>query len=292
MQDSAFIQGSANGRNRPGGFDRSMETARVVQSRLLSSHAARLMTLECAGVTIAAQGVGGDYYDFIKPSPRRLAIALGDVSGKGVPAALMLAALQASLRSHYALGAGDLAKRLESVNRLFNECTASGHFATMFLCEYDERTRGLRYANCGHVPPLLLRADGSLERLGPTATVLGAFAEWRCAVAETTLAPGDTLLMFTDGATEARNGAGEEFGDRRLERLLHSMRQLPLKALLRICIRQVRAFAGGRPSDDLTFVAARTRLPAAAGCMRVRGVRHEAGPAARGGIHADLHPSR
>jgi serine phosphatase RsbU (regulator of sigma subunit) len=254
-----------------------MASARRVQARLLSGGGSPLATLECAGVILPAGGVGGDFYDFIKLSPRRLAIALGDISGKGVPAALMMASLQASVRSHYALGAGGLPERLGSINRLFFECTAPGDFATLFLGEYDDRTRRLRYANCGHLPPLLLRGDGRLERLEPTATVLGIGEGWACGIAETPLAEGDTLLLYTDGASEARNAAGEEFGEERLGWALRAARQLGPGALLGVVVGEVRRWSGRRLADDLTLVVARPRPPAEP--MKLSGSRNGRGGA-------------
>jgi len=236
--------------------------------------------------------VGGDYYDFLRISPRRLAIAVGDISGKGVPAALMTASLQASLRSHYELGPGDLVGRLESMNRLFYECTASGHFATLFLGEYDDRTRHLRYANCGHVPPLLLRDDGRLEWLASTAGVLGIQGEWTCATADVALAPGDTLVVYTDGVTEAMSAGREQFGEQRLADLLAAARGLPLDDLLAAVVNEVRSFGGGDIADDLTLVAARPRVPAIASRLFEGPEKNTAFRAGRREHHADLHPSR
>jgi serine phosphatase RsbU (regulator of sigma subunit) len=272
--------------------EREMETAREVQARLLPRRVPQLMTLECAGLALPARGLGGDHYDFLKPSPRRLAIALGDISGKGVPAALMVASLQASLRSHYAAGVGDLARRLESINRLFHETTAIEHFATLFLGEYDDRTRRLRYANCGHVPPLLLRGDGSLERLEPTAPLLGSFECWKCSIADTVLLPGDTLLIYSDGATEATNGACEQFGEQRLASVLRASRRLPLQALLEGVVDEVRRFGGGEPADDLTLVVARPRTPPSPDRLQPERNGHMTSRDRRGESHADLHPPR
>ena len=265
--------------------EREMRRAQEVQAGFLPRRRPQLASLECAGVTLPAQGLGGDCYDFIKLSPRRLAIALGDISGKGVPAALMTASLQASLRSNYALGPADLAARLQSTNRLFFECVAEGRFATLFLGEYDDRTRRLRYANCGHVPPLLLRSDGSHEWLAPTAGLLGIREDWTCAVAEVVLGPGDTLLVYSDGVTEARDGALVEFGVERLEAAVHAARRLAPPSLLESLVEEVRRFSGGRLADDLTLVAVRPRLPAgSAGGQLTQGRPRKA--------HADLHPSR
>jgi serine phosphatase RsbU (regulator of sigma subunit) len=259
---------------------REMASACRVQARLLAGGGPQLATLECAGVSLPAGGVGGDFYDFIKLSPRRVALVLGDISGKGLPAALMMASLQASVRSHYALGAGALPERLGSINRLFFESTAPGDFATLFLGEYDDRTRRLRYANCGHLPPLLLRGDGSLERLEPTATVLGIDEAWSCGISEARLADGDTLLLYTDGASEARSAAGEEFGEERLGEALRAARRQGLSTLLGRVVTEVREWSGGRLADDLTLVAARPRPGAAP--MRLAGTRGGRGGTASG----------
>ncbi len=240
-----------------------MQAARRVQSRLLRGTDFRPDGLECAGLCLQERGVGGDFYDLIQAAPGRVALVLGDVSGKGVPAALMMATLQAGLRSHYALASGGLGRRLESVNRFFVECTASEHYASLFVGEYDEAAGTLRYANCGHVPPLLLRAGLRVERLAPTATVLGLFEPWRCDVVEIPFFEGDLLLAVSDGVTEVAGATGEPFGDRRLAAAALSRREERSAALVRAVADEVRAFAGGRAGDDLTILAARVRRPSA-----------------------------
>ena len=269
-----------------------MRRARQVQARFLPRPRPRLASVKCAGLTLPALAVGGDYYDFIRLSPRRLAVALADVSGKGVPAALMTACLQAGLRSHYELGARDLAARLESLNGLFHGCTASGHFVTLFLGEYDDRARRLRYANCGHVPPLVLRDDGSLEWLAPTAGVLGISAGWSCATAEVALEVGDTLVAYTDGVTEAMDAAGTLFGEQRLAALLRATRRAEPHVLLERVVDEVRRFGGGSIADDLTLVLVRPCRPVVAGRLSDETQRNTAlwaGPRDR---HADLRPPR
>ncbi|MBZ5640059.1 MAG: PP2C family protein-serine/threonine phosphatase [Acidobacteriia bacterium] len=239
-------------------FD-EMRSARRVQSRLLPSLVPRPGGLECAGLSLPARGVGGDFYDFIEAAPGRVALVLGDVSGKGVPAALMMATLQASLRSHYALAGGDLERLLVSVNRLFLECTAPEHYASLFVGEYHEASGRFRYANCGHVPPVLLRPGLRVERLRPTATVLGMFDRWTCGTREIPLSPGDLLLLVSDGATEATCAGGEAFGDERLIAAIEAHRELRAGALVRAISDEAEAFSGGERADDLTIVAARVR---------------------------------
>ncbi|MCP5111808.1 MAG: PP2C family protein-serine/threonine phosphatase [bacterium] len=244
----------------PGALETSpqeMEAARQVQTRLLARSAPRLRSLDYGACYLPARGVGGDFYDFVEFGPNRLGIALGDVSGKGISAALMMASLHASLRSQYLRRNFDLAEVLGNVNTIFYEATAPHHYATLFLGDYDDRSRKLRYVNCGHPPPVIAHCDDSIERLEPTATLLGLFAAWECEVAEVTLRPGDTLLIASDGVTEAMSGAEEEFGESRLIETLGRIRHLPLNSMVRALVETIRDFCGSRQWDDLTVVAAR-----------------------------------
>ena len=238
-----------------------MQVAREVQFRLLRSSAPRLATLECAACSLPAREVGGDFFDFLRPGPGRLGLVLGDISGKGVSAALMMASLQASLRSHFATVGDDLPRLLRDVNRLHFECTAPQHYASLFFANYDDASRHLRYANCGHNAPLLVHADGGVDRLQATSTVLGMFESWTCATAAVALAPGDTLLLFTDGVTEAIDPAGEAFGEARLLSSLRRHGHLSLSSLIHVMLREIRSFAGGRQRDDMTLVVARCAAP-------------------------------
>ncbi len=186
-----------------------MEFAKQVQARLFPQKLPPLETLEYTGGCIQARQVGGDYYDFLELRPGRLALVLADIAGKGVSGALLMANLQANLRSQYAMALDDLPRLLESVNHLFYENTSDSSYATLFFADYNDSSRRLRYVNCGHLPPLLLRAGDSLqdrsysqpavEHLEPTCTVLGLFNQWECSVAEVQLTPGDTLVLYTDG---------------------------------------------------------------------------------------------
>jgi sigma-B regulation protein RsbU (phosphoserine phosphatase) len=238
---------------------RDMEIAREVQSRLFPQVMPPLETLEYAGTCIQARVVGGDYYDFLDLGPGRLGIVIADISGKGIAAALLMANLQANLRSQYAVALEDSHRLLQSVNRLFYENTPEDRFATLFFAEYDDASRCLRYANCGHNPPLLLRANGELQRLGATATVLGVFKDWKCAVEEVSLRPGDVLLIYTDGITEAPDLTGEEFGESRLLEILRSHPQVLVKALLSLILAAVQEFSGANQADDLTLLIAQAR---------------------------------
>jgi sigma-B regulation protein RsbU (phosphoserine phosphatase) len=236
---------------------REMEIAKQVQSKLFPQRMPPLETLEYAGHCLQARAVGGDYYDFLDLGPGRLAFVLADISGKGISAALLMANLQANLRSQYALALDDLPSLLRSVNRLFYESTAPQHYATFFLGAYEDSTRRLRYINCGHNPPLLVRANGRPERLEATATVLGLFEEWACALGEVELASGDLLAIFSDGVTEASNDDEEEFGEARLIEALQTHRRLPIPLLLTTVVSTVQQFGGREQADDLTLVVAR-----------------------------------
>jgi sigma-B regulation protein RsbU (phosphoserine phosphatase) len=236
-----------------------MKLAGKVQAKLLPQKMPPLETLEYAGHCRQAGAVGGDYYDFLDLGQGRMALVLGDVSGKGVPAALLMASLQAMLRSHCSQTPYEPGSLLESVNRLFCEATAPEHYATLFFGEYDDRTRRLRYVNCGHTPPLILRRHGRVERLSSTATVLGLFTDFRCEAREVNLDSGDTLLVFSDGVTETPGKDGEEFGEARLVEQLraHSHRSVSsLPAALSDALVKCSSFG---QQDDLTVVAARGR---------------------------------
>ncbi len=239
-----------------------MASARDVQIRLLRRRVPYLETLECGLCYLPARGIGGDYYDFIHLGLGRVGLALGDISGKGVPAALMMASLQAILRTQSATCSGDIARLLRVANRLFCECTAESHYASLFLGEYNDATRRLRYANCGHTSPLLVHRDSAIDRLESTATVLGMFPDWSCSVSEIELRAGDTLLLFTDGVTEAMNESGEEFGEIRLLRALKESRHIPLSALVHDLAAKVLEFSGNHLTDDLTLLVARALVPA------------------------------
>jgi len=230
-----------------------------VQSKLFPQKMPSLQTLDYAGACTQARAVGGDYYDFLDLGPGRLALVLADVAGKGIAAALLMANLQANLRSQYALALDDLSSLLRSVNRLFHESTAPERYATLFFGIYEDATRRLRYVNCGHNPPMLLRADGKVEWLEATATVLGLFDTWDCAVGETRLDSGDTLIVYSDGVTEARNDQGEEFGQDRLLEAALNLNHLGASSLLETLVPRVQQFCSYEQDDDLTLLVIRTR---------------------------------
>jgi len=204
-----------------------------------------------------ARHVGGDYYDFLDLGRERLALVIGDIAGKGMAAALLMANLQANFRSQCAIAADEPGKFLRSVNQLFYENTADGDYATFFYAEYDDNTKRLRYANCGHLPGLLLRQNGSVERLTSTATVLGLFPDWECVVEEKQLFAGDALVLYTDGVTESCAETGAEFGEERATETLLRNRDKPPGAMIAALQEEVRKFTFGEQQDDITLIVAK-----------------------------------
>jgi serine phosphatase RsbU (regulator of sigma subunit) len=236
-----------------------LDIAKQVQARLFPQALPSLATLEYAGICIQARHVGGDYYDFLALGRERLGLVIGDIAGKGIAAALLMANLQANLRSQCAIALDQPQRFLRSVNQIFYENTAENAYATLFFAEYDDTAGLLRYANCGHLCGLLLRRDGTIERLHSTATVLGLFKEWDCSIGERRLLCGDTLALYTDGITEAFNNAEEEFGERRLVAALRRHRELPSPDLMSSIVEEVRRFSPREQHDDITLIVAKCR---------------------------------
>src|SRR5438128_545226 len=234
-----------------------LEIAKQVQARLFPQTLPPLKTLEYAGLCIQARKVGGDYYDFLNLGGGRLGFVIGDISGKGIAAALLMANLQANLRSQCALALDQPQRLLCSVNQLFCDNTPDGAFATLFFAEYDDTSSRLRYANCGHLPALLLHSDNTVERLDATATVLGIFKDWDCEIGECQLNPGDTLALYTDGITESYNSADEQFGEQRLIEALQRHCDACSQAALTAIVDEVQRFSPHEQHDDITLIVAK-----------------------------------
>jgi serine phosphatase RsbU (regulator of sigma subunit) len=190
-------------------------------------------------------------------------LVIGDVSGKGIAAALLMANLQANLRSQSAVALSHPELFLRSVNRLFYENTVDSAYASLFFAEYDDDTRRLRYANCGHLSGLVLRTDNTYCRLDSTGTLLGLFREWDCAIAEYQLEPGDIFALYTDGITEAHNGDGGEFGEERLVDSLRQHRAQPCQQAVEGITEEVRRLNPIDQHDDITLILAKCRPSAA-----------------------------
>ncbi len=234
-----------------------LEIAKQVQARLFPQNLPPLRTLDYAGVCIQARQVGGDYYDFLNLGRERLGLVLSDIAGKGIAGALLMANLQANLRSQCAIAWDEPQRLLRSVNELFCDNTADNAYATLFFGEYDDQTQRLRYANCGHLSALLLRCDDTLVRLDSTCTVLGLFKEWDCSIGECYLRSGDVLALYSDGITESCNRAGEEFGEQRLIEALQRHCELPSRDLVAAVAQEVQKFSPGEQYDDITLIVAK-----------------------------------
>jgi serine phosphatase RsbU (regulator of sigma subunit)/catechol 2,3-dioxygenase-like lactoylglutathione lyase family enzyme len=235
-----------------------LEIAKQVQARLFPQTSPPIRTLDYAGVCIQARQVGGDYYDFLDLGRDHFGLVVGDISGKGIAAALLMANLQANLRSR-AIAFDGPQRLLRAVNQTFFENTAEGAYATLFFAEYDDTVQSLRYVNCGHLPALLLRTDNKIEKLDSTNTVLGLFNEWDCSSAEVRLFPGDVFVLYTDGITESFNAAGEDFGESRLIGALRRHRELPPEMLMASVVEEVKKFSTQEQHDDVTLIVAKCK---------------------------------
>jgi len=237
---------------------RELEIAKQVQARLFPQRLPELRSLEYSGICIQAREVGGDYHDYLELGQGRFGLVIADIAGKGMPAALLMANLQANLRSQSATAAEQPEAFLRCVNRLFYENTDESAYATLFFAAYDDETRDLRYANCGHLAGLVLRGGGEVERLESTGTVVGLFKEWCCEFGSTRLMPDDLLALYTDGVTESFNDADEEFGEGRLVESLRRHGDKRPEAIIGSVVEELRRFSREQ-NDDITLIVARCR---------------------------------
>ena len=234
-----------------------LRIAAQVQSQLFPRRRPLVPKLEYAGLCRLARSVGGDYYDFLELQPGRLWMAVGDIAGKGMSAALLMANLQGLLRSHAPLYADELDRLLASLNEQMCETSDGSQFASLFYARFDSVMKTLRYVNAGHPPPLLLRG-GNVEWMGATGPPVGLFEEAAFEVRELPMQTGDLLVVYTDGITEAEGPDGEMFGERRLEELVGRHCDLPVKALVDTILESAALFSGGAvQQDDQALVVAR-----------------------------------
>jgi phosphoserine phosphatase RsbU/P len=235
---------------------RDLEIAREIQSWLMPAAPPAVPGVDIAFATRPANTVAGDYYDaFIRPN-QRLLIVVADVAGKSVPAALLTATLQASLRTLAALP-GSLPELVDRVNRYSCEQSLQGRrFTTAFFAELEPASGGLTYVNAGHNWPLLRHASGAIERLEAGGLPLGITTARAYQSGTAALAPGDLLLIFTDGIIEAENGQAHEYGEERLLALMPDLDHVPAKETLDRLMRSVDSFVGvARQHDDITCLA-------------------------------------
>jgi sigma-B regulation protein RsbU (phosphoserine phosphatase) len=239
---------------------RDLALAAEVQRRLLPPHPPANAVATLAAFTMPARIVGGDYYDFVDMDDDRLGIVVADVSGKGVAAALLMSVVQTALRVisiETNLTLGELTARM---NRVLYQSTSAEKYATFFYAQLDRRALRLRYINAGHNPPYLVRCDNGhseVIELSTGGTVLGLFPESEYQEGEVQLRPGDLFVAFTDGVPEARNVAGEEFGEERLKSVLQNAAGAAAPEVSSQLSKTVREWIGGAEQhDDLTFVIA------------------------------------
>jgi len=237
---------------------KDLEGAKDVQQAFFPPQSFSIPCLSCETFYQPARGIGGDYYDFLSLPEGRWGIAIGDVSGKGIGAALLMASLQASLRAQALHTHLELSTLIGDVNRLVYESSPTQYFASLFYAEYEPATRVLNYVNAGHNPPIVVRPGKESSALFPLSAEgmpVGIFAEARFDASRFQLMIGDILVAYTDGITEAANPAGEQWGLERLERLLRSSAGMTSGEIVTRVLEAVSDFAEGEPQrDDVTLV--------------------------------------
>ena len=249
-------------------LNREIEIAREVQERLFPQDYPPIAGIDYCGRCRPAQAVGGDYYDFVintsatsgtSSSPGTLGIAVGDVSGKGISAALLMASLQASLRGQSIAGVHNLAALMHNINLLVHEASAANRYATFFYGEYHLAQRRLEYVNAGHNPPIILR-DEKVIRLEAGGPVVGLLKQARYQQAHCHLEPGDVLIAFTDGVSEAMTAEGEEWGEERFIKAAQECIELGAAEIITRLMAGADAFAAGAPQhDDMTLVVVKVQ---------------------------------
>jgi len=235
-------------------LENELELARRIQSRLLPPEAPRAEGWTIAGASESARQVGGDYYDHIDLGGHRMVLVIADVSGKGVPAALLMSAFRAALVSQD-LSDADPSVVAGRLNGFLHRSVESGRFVTAFVGFLDLASGRMVYVNAGHNPPYLLRAGGGEESLSEGGTILGMLPAFPFTSGEATIARGDLLALFTDGVTEGANAAGEMWGEERLLQALRRLAAEPSDAIVRTIVDEVRTFEGETgPADDITLL--------------------------------------
>jgi serine phosphatase RsbU (regulator of sigma subunit) len=239
-------------------FRRDLEGAKDVQQAFFPPQSLSIPCLSSKTFYQPARGIGGDYYDFLSLPGGRWGIAIGDVSGKGIGAALLMASVQASLRAQALYAQVDLTSLVGNVNRLVHESSPMDFFASLFYAEYEPATRVLQYVNAGHNPPIVVRPRRQfcqLFRLPAQAQPIGMSAQAQFAATRFQLTKDDILVAYTDGITDAANTSGELWGVKRLENLLRCCTRMAPAEIVDRILDEVDRFANGEPQrDDVTLV--------------------------------------
>jgi phosphoserine phosphatase RsbU/P len=231
-----------------------LRTARQVQSHLLPDAPPSIPGFELVGVSLPTYEIGGDYYDYIPLDQNHVGIVVADVAGSGVAAALVMSAFRALLRTH-AKPETNLAQLAGSINRMLPEFCGRGDFVTAVYAVLDSRTGSLHYVNCGHNPPLLIRACGEAEKLGHRGPALGVFPAGHFESKEVNLAPGNVLVFYTDGVVELTNAEGEFYGESRLAQAACNACQESADGIIQAIIQGTRAFSKSEIyHDDFTLI--------------------------------------
>jgi sigma-B regulation protein RsbU (phosphoserine phosphatase) len=243
---------------------RELALAAEVQRRLLPERPPECLAVELAGFCQPARGVGGDYYDFIKFDNQRLGIAIADVAGKGIAAALLMSTVQATLRSLSTDGAGNgsLADMVTTLNRLLCNSTRGANYVTFFYAQFDQTTQRLTYVNAGHNPPFFFRADPShdFRSLSSGGMFVGMFEHCGYEQEVVQMRPGDALIAFTDGLPEARNAQDEEFDEERIKEAVAATGRLSAPEIRDEIARRVKEWIASAPQhDDLTFIVMKVK---------------------------------
>ena len=241
-------------------LDSDLALARSVMADLLPHNAPSLAGFDVAGAHRASLAVGGDYYEFIPLGEDRWGVVIADVVGKGLPAALLVAATRASI---WALVGHDLAVRtvLRRANRFFHESAEDGRYVTLFYMVLDVPARRLLYVNAGHVPPVLLRADGTVELFEEGGVPLGLFGAPRYTEGHAALGDGDVMALYTDGIVESMDAEGEEYGRDRLIDVLRRTRESSATEICNAIAQDVRSFDAGLSPDDRTLLVVKATGP-------------------------------
>jgi len=242
-------------RRRDAQLAREQEEARLIQRALLPVRLPNVPGCDLAARWTPAYGIGGDCYDVVPFSGTRLAISIADVVGKGLPAALLMSNLQAAVRA-FSTASIEPQDLCTSVNRLLCRNITSGKFVTFCYAVIDVVERSIRHANAGHNPPVLMRQTGEVDRLSPTGLVLGIASDWIYGSGASDIRPGDRLVCFTDGITEAASEDGEQFGEERLIDCIAEHRHQPADVIARAISDSVTLWTKDVPSDDLTLIVA------------------------------------